>query len=193
MKIRKSISKFLVAIAIAGAPVPTLACIYAEEQRSASEVRADSKPVAVDRRCRMINGGAYDDQRLGEAVQLDDGRFFQVINENSAKVLLGDCNTREVTILLGPETIIGETSCGPQAVYAPLVGDQAPFSLNAGKDLHELVDVAAAAGARELNPNTQFFEFSINLTETHKVGRGDRFDLLCGCKVFYPNSPGAKS
>ncbi len=192
MRTREYISLALAACFGALEASSVLACSIEIEDRPASEVRAQSRPVAVDPQCRMINGGVYDYQTLGPVELLGDGRFYQKVNDRPHEVMLGDCNTREVTILRGPGTQVGESSCGPSFEYASLVDENAPFSLSRGSDLHELVAIAMETGAREFNPKERFFEFTTNLTNTHKVGPRDRFDLLCGCKRYYPDSPGAK-
>jgi hypothetical protein len=154
---------------------------------------AQSKPVAVYRQCRTINAGIYDEISLGPATDLGNGRVQQVLEDTEqSEVLLADCNTREVTILRGAEAEFIETSCGRLYSYGPVIGDNAPMSLSVGADLHELVDLAAKKGITEIDPNEYFFSFSSSKGPGQAVGRKDRFDLLCGCKRIYPDSPGAQ-
>jgi hypothetical protein len=169
------------------------ACSIEPDARSPQELRAESKAVAVDRQCRAINAGVHDNLSLGPVTNLGDGRVQQVLGGNDqSNVLVADCNTREVTILQGKETIIGEDSCGPISSYADLAGENAMMSLSLGANLHELVDLATAQGVTEINPQEYFFMFATGWeSRTHKVGRKDRFDLLCGCKLYYPDSAGA--
>jgi hypothetical protein len=171
------------------------ACSPAFDERSLSEIRSLSKPVAVDPQCRTINAGVYDALSLGPAINLGNGRIQQVLGgSDQSRVLLADCNTRELTILQGTETVIGEDSCGPTSIYADLAGEDAMMSLDGGANLHELVDMAAARGVTEINPREYFFMFSKAWeSELHAVGRKDRFDLLCGCKLYYPESAGASN
>jgi hypothetical protein len=169
------------------------ACSLAWEEYTTSEALAQSKRVAVDGKCRTINAGVYDYLSLGQATDLGNGRVQQVLEDTDGSlVLLADCNTREVTILQGAATEVGETSCGPDYSYAPITGDNAPMSLSVGANLHELVDLAAAQGMTEIDPNDYFFSFRSNEGPGQAVGRKDRFDLLCGCKLRYPDSPGAQ-
>lgn len=168
------------------------ACTFTWEFSTTSELRAEGKRVAVDRQCRTINAGIYDELSLGPATDLGDGRVQQVLNEpDQTRVLLADCNTREITILQGAEAEFMETSCGRFYSYGPVTGDDAPMSLSVGANLHELVDLAAAKGITEIDPNDYFFRFSAREGRV-AVGRKDRFDLLCGCKSLYPDSPGAQ-
>ncbi|MCA3447251.1 MAG: hypothetical protein INF93_11125 [Rhodobacter sp.] len=168
------------------------ACTFVWEYSTTSELRAEGKRVAVDRQCRTINAGIYDELSLGPATDLGDGRVQQVLEDTEkSHVLLADCNTREVTILRGAEAEFIETSCGRFYSYGPVTGDDAPMSLSVGADLHELVDLAASKGITEVDPNDYFFRFSAREGRV-AVDRKDRFDLLCGCKRLYPDSPGAQ-
>jgi hypothetical protein len=168
------------------------ACTFVWEYSTTSQLRAEGKRVAVDRQCRTINAGIYDELALGPATDLGDGRVQQVLEDtDQSRVLLADCNTREVTILRGAKAEFIDTSCGRLYSYSPVTGDDAPISLSVGADLHKLVDLAAAKGITEVDPNDYFFRFSAREGRV-AVGRKDRFDLLCGCKRLYPDSPGAQ-
>lgn len=187
-----------VAAVIASVGSAGLACSFLPDPSTPDGLRAASKAVAADGMCRTINIGVNDRTSLGPATNLGNGRVMQVISEDTSHVLLGDCNTREATILRGTPTQVAETSCGPDHEFASLTGDDAMLSLAQGADLHALVDIATAAGAIEKNPLKTFFEFDIFFSEhgyndDYAVTQKDRFDLLCGCAIFYPNSPGASS
>ncbi len=172
-----------------------LACEPVYDERSLFEIRSLSKPVAVDPKCRAINAGVYDALSLGPATDLGRGRVQQVLGgQDQSRVLLADCNTRELTILQGAVTRTTETSCGPISEYADLAGENAMMPLDREANLHDLVDVAAKRGVTEINPLEYFFKFTKPWeTEQYAVSRKDRFDLLCGCKLYYPGSPGAKN
>ena len=168
------------------------ACTWTWEGVTKSQMVAQSKPVAVDRQCRTINAGIYDNLSLGPATDLGGGRVQQVLEDaDLSRVLLADCNTREVTILEGAATEAGDSSCGPFYTYAPITGGDAPMSLSVGANLHELVELAATKGMTEIDPHEHFFRVIADW-EDETVTRKDRFDLLCGCKRLYPNSPGAQ-
>jgi hypothetical protein len=172
----------------------SLACEPALDERTLSEIRSLSKPVAVDRLCRTINAGVYDNLSLGPVTDLGNGRIQQVLGEvGQSSVLVADCNTSEATILLGAVTATDDSNtCGPFYTYADLVGENAMMSLAVGANLHELVDLAVARGATEINPLEYFFMFSKAWeSELYPVPRKDRFDLLCGCQLYYPRSAGA--
>jgi hypothetical protein len=183
---------FAAALVLADA---ALACEPVYDERSLFEIRSVSKPVAVDPKCRAINAGVYDELSLGPATDLGRGRIQQVLGgQDQSRVLLVDCNTRELTILQGAVTRTTETSCGPVSEYADLAGAHATMPLDREENLHDLVEFAKKRGVTEINPLEYFFKFAKPWeTERHAVGRKDRFDLLCGCKLFYPDSPGAKN
>ncbi len=168
------------------------ACVLRGSGYTTSEILAESNPVVVDRQCRTINIGVYDGRSLGRATDLGNGRVQQVLeNTDRSHVLLADCNTREATILQGAVTEVEESSCGLAYSYAPITGDNAPMSLSVGSSLHELVYFAALHGMTEIDANDHFFRFRSG-GGWQPVGRKDRFDLFCGCKLFYPDSPGAQ-
>ena len=168
------------------------ACSYDFTKTPPAEIRKQSKRVAVDRQCRTINVGVWDNYSLGGATDLGNGRVQQVVNDDKSMVVLADCNTREATMLRGTATQIGETSCGPIYEYASVTGPKAIVALNQGETLNDLVEIVDVAGVTELNPVEQFFTFTdFPHSNRYDVSRKDKFNLLCGCDVYYPNSPGA--
>ncbi|MEJ8560966.1 hypothetical protein QTO30_06850 [Yoonia sp. GPGPB17] len=187
---------YLIALAVGFCFFATfgVACELAYDERSSYRIRAESKPVEVDDQCRTSNINVDDVESLGAAQDLGAGRVLQSVSKTDSTALLADCNTRELVVLVGPSTIVGETSCGPRAVFSPILGPAAVFDLSRGEDLHQLVSLAEVAGLGAFDPNKRFFEFYNGLfnSNLNEVGGRDRFDLLCGCKVYYPTSPGAK-
>lgn len=171
------------------------ACEPVLDPRSPSEIRLSSKRVAVDSQCRTINAGVKDWKSLGPARDLGNGVIQQVLgNEDQSRVLLADCNIREATILRGKVTSTTETSCGLEFTFAALDGQNAMMRFDSGASYQELIDLALAKGAAEISPSEYFFKFSKDWeTKLYPVSRKDRFDLLCGCKLFYPDSAGAKN
>lgn len=170
------------------------ACSIFFDERPVAELRRISAPATMDRQCRMINGGVHDTLTLGRAQHAGDGRFIQVVGDYSQSLIyVADCKTREATLLRGKATQTAETSCGPSFSYADLAGPDAMMSLSEGEDLHALVEIAKAQGVTEQNPLDYFFTFTRNAWEDPvPVGPQDRFDLMCGCKHLFPDTPGAE-
>lgn len=171
------------------------ACDPMMEQRTPSQIRFQSKRVAVDSQCRAINVGAYDDISLGPAKDLGNGLIQQDLGgPDQSRVFIADCNIREVTILQGKVARTEETSCGPMDFYADLAGANAMMTFDGRANYQDLVAFALSKGVTEISPSEYFFKFSMSYEAAlHPVGRKDQFDLLCGCKLYYPDSPGAKN
>lgn len=168
-----------------------MACTPISESATPSQIRAQSERVVQDAQCRMLNGGVHDNLTLSAAEPVGEGRVTHAIGTDGTLVMVADCATREATILRGPLTESGETTCSPYFSYGAITGPGGLVTLAEGADLSALVDIAEARGASELNPVSFFFEFTRDWqTERHPVGRRDRFNLLCGCTVFYPDSAG---
>ena len=148
-----------------------------------------SRAVAVGPSCSFENAGLTDHISAGPAEDLGSGRVYQRVNGQDHFVMFADCNTREVTLLWGPPTpSAAEEVCGFFDDYEPLVGDEALLPATTGESLLEFVAAARELGATERDPIKY-----INETSSGKpVWRRDRVDLLCGCKIFYPESPGAQ-
>ena len=169
------------------------ACTELLDTRTPNQIRDESNPVSIDRQCRMINGGVGDWTRLDAAMNIGNGRVQQRINGSNSVLLLADCNTREATVLTGPQTeTVINAPCAPYYEVSALIGEGAKISMTSGENLRQLATSVVEAGGSATNPNEYFFTFKINgVGESYEVGREDRFDLLCGCNVFYPNSAGA--
>jgi hypothetical protein len=163
------------------------ACSIVADPRTNAQIKLDSAPLSVTASCGFQNGGVYDNLSAGNAEDLENGRVLQRVNETDHSVLLADCGTREVTMLHGPFAYDEDSLCGPMSFFDPLVGDNAIMSMSAGATLRELVDLAVQHGATEQNP--------IEVFNTDPWGDPvdpkDRVDLLCGCQLYYPDSPGA--
>jgi len=199
MQLSTFLPSFVAATVIANA---ASACDPVIDSRSPSEIRSHSKRVAVDQQCRTINAGVFDGLSLGPAIDLGNGVIQQDFGavqrwddlEENARILLADCNIREATILQGKVTSTQESSCGPIDTYADLAGPKALMKFDTGASYHELIDIALSKGVTEISPSEYFFTFAKPWeTERYPVSRKDRFDLLCGCKLFYPDSAGAKN
>ncbi len=192
----------LLALASAGTLVATssVACSIipmttAEKWQFNQDSRAASKPVQVGHLCEFTNAGLHDGISAGPAKRLGNNRFFQVMGTFDGKVsdiLVGDCNTREVIRLVSrvdPSTETAGTSCGPEfSGVLPILKPEGDFTLKEGKSVADLVILARASSNVRVDEALE----TILLDGLEKrLPRKDRFDLLCGCKLYYPDTPGA--
>ena len=187
----------ITALATLGAAPPAQACTgFSVDNRTPTAVKAASKPVIVDKHCRTMDAGVYDDYTLGVAKDLGNERVFQSVGGEDSLVLVADCTTREATMLLGPVIHVNYGICSNSTFRGSLAGGGAVVSLSQGDRLNDLVEATKAAGGSEIDPIKEFFVFTPINSEKfqgqYKVGRKDRFDLLCGCKIHYPDSAGAR-
>ncbi|MEL6586631.1 MAG: hypothetical protein AAFY65_10445 [Pseudomonadota bacterium] len=169
---------------------PALACSpLPADTRSQAEILRSSTPVRVTAQCAFTHGGVRDDKYGGIAEDLGGGRVSQILFDGNSTVLVADCTRREAAVLTAPPDPTEDpiSTCGPSR-YLPLTGPNAILDLSAGGDLRALMARATAVGVREGNPIT-----ILNTTPWGtQVPRKDRIDLLCGCKLHYPSSPGAR-
>lgn len=158
-------------------------------------VQSESRPVVVDADCSMTNVGLLDDIALGPAFDAGQGRVYQIHKSDPgaegfpSSMFVTDCNALLVTYLEGPiDEDFPETTCGPRyRLHTALTGPNGIVTLGEGKDLYGLEAAVLAAGGRTRNPNEVF-----NTTPWgDPVWRRDRVNFTCGCRLFYPDSPGA--
>ncbi|SFJ27980.1 hypothetical protein [Jannaschia pohangensis] len=180
----------LSAAVVVAVAAPTLACSpLLPDTRTSVEIIRGSRPVEVTAQCAFTNGGGSDNLSGGDAVDLGNGRVAQSLLYNNVAVLVSDCQSREATMFYAPvdESKGPFTTCGPTDFLTTL-GPDAIVDLSAGATLTELVEIVTPAGLRETDPIR-----ALNTAPWGKpVPRKDRIDLLCGCKLFYPDSPGAR-
>ena len=180
-------------IALTMVPEIALACSYIEDERSIFQIKMESRPVQQLDNCAFDNAGVYDQWSGREAENIGHGRIAQRL-WGSRSALIVDCNTREATILEGPSVQMlgpnGEAlsdSCGPTYFTYDIIGPEAVVSLAAGANLTEMIATAVAAGSRESDPVERYLMDPWG----EPVWRKDYLDLTCGCRIFYPDSPGA--
>ena len=168
----------------------TFACSIVLNDPTAEQInqyRSDSEPVEVHPDCSFENGQIGDSLSAGGAEDLGNGRVLQRVNRQESRVLVVDCNSREATLLEGPGIVVGSDSCGPTVIPDDLVGERAIMSLTVGDTLQELVQLAEQRGVIELDPIEYF-----NIDQYGEpVWPKEHINLLCGCLLYYPDSPGA--
>lgn len=126
--------------------------------------------------CSFENGGSQE-WITGDAVQdLGDGKTVQIVRAFfTSGLVLADCSTSESIVVLGP--IVSETSCGPEHRADGLLSPEGNLQIDASKPLSE-----AVVAARQLDLDVWLSAERWNMREKRK----DRFDVMCGCKNFYP-------
>ena len=169
----------------------------AQKRKENRQARASSEPVVVGQSCELSNVGIRDQVETGPAFALDGSRFYQVIDHGEGQVtdvIVGDCASREVIRIFSFEEWSIEkldSACnlvGREPVS--LLEPNGPFTLTEGSTLTELKSHLSAYSDQvtideDLEP--------LLLDDLgKKVPKKDRFDPLCGCKLHYPDSPGAK-
>jgi hypothetical protein len=182
--IARSISAPIVAIICSSCPGH--ACIPLGLGQSNFRIQLLSAPVNVAPDCSFVNGGVFDNIRFTPANDLGQGRVYQTYVGWEDEALVVDCNSREAIILVGPIEPDVITNCGDW-VSSPLIGPDGVVTLQEGSNLHELAAHVRSLGGGFRDPNRE-------LNETpwgEPVWRRDRVNLLCGCNIFYPDSPGA--
>jgi hypothetical protein len=125
-----------------------------------------------------LGGGAARDRGEGRVGQrIVDGRGCYSVE----KLLVVDCTSGESVLIDGlqpPELADANfVAAKIELIQAP----NGPISVNANTRISDLVDAAAQNGLTLTTEVEAIFA---------KRGK-DRFDHTCGCKLFYPGSPGA--
>jgi hypothetical protein len=175
-------------LGVAFSSAPAAACTLAHEGGFARFVQSfEDKPVRQAADCSYVNGGNYDGDAGGPTLDLGNGRVAQEqfwVNESQsglASVFLVDCATAETAEVHG--RLEGETSCGPSYSMKDVVAPDGPIDLRSGASLQQLVRAAEQLG---IEANTDAIGVSQRLRPRNNV------DWFCGCKIFYPDSPGAR-
>ena len=130
-------------------------------------------------------------------MDLGKGRIAQELlprlSDTEDDFLVADCTTREIvrirsSFVYDDDTILD--SCGfGDGEYQALVTPTGPLSLSTGSTLTELISAARATGKAVVDVQVAFlFEDGYG----KKYRKKDRIDVLCGCRMFYPDSAGAK-
>jgi hypothetical protein len=141
--------------------------------------------------CEFLYGGILDGISAGPAIDLGGGRIAQPDAGGSWSdkgVLVVDCNTRQATLLFGPEDRSqSEDSC-IGFPHKPLMGAGRVADLRLPGSLHDLEDSVLAVGGRSGDPNSWNYDEAAQ----KPVPVRDNIDLLCGCKLHYPESAGGR-
>ena len=136
--------------------------------------------------CSYVNGGYYDGESGEAAIDLGNGRVMQRVVPPgpmiSERVILLDCASGDSLVVHGKADPDRETSCGSSFEVRRYEKPDGPLDYGAGADLSELERVArryevVVYGNAEAQNDDELLR--------------DRVDYFCGCRLFYPGSPGA--
>ena len=164
--------------------MPTLAERIGEALRDRRAIQA--------RDCSFEYGGNRDEVAGGPTVDLGDGRIAQnqywnwigrstTVQRGLGSVFLVDCGTGETAEVFG--WLVSETSCGPDYSMEGVVAPDGPLDLHHGANLSEFVEQAEKL---DIAVRLDAITISDDLRPRNNV------DFFCGCRLFYPDSPGAR-
>lgn len=172
---------------------PASACMYVAPSRDVqNETRRMSKPVETGADCSFVNGGVDDTIGAGPATQLGDSRFYQIMSTEEGvpnSVIVADCGAREVIWLKRVHVKSAIDSCTVDTVDLPILKPAGPLDLTEGDTLSDLIRFARQTD-REINVD-ESLSWAFNDPWGRSLPQKDKVDLLCGCKLFYPDSAGA--
>jgi hypothetical protein len=170
-------------------------------------VPADEPANRIDRRikvssdCSFVNGGTFDNHEIVRGLPAEDignGRISQIFETvrtcgRQETLLFAECNTREAVLINGAAKG-GEQTADGLVLPMPVAG------------AHEATVYAILAPNGEVRIGPQATVTSVtsdaeregvvihrdlNLYLSNMRPR-NRFDPLCGCKIYYPDSAGAR-
>lgn len=138
-----------------------------------------------DKLSRSFRGNPARDIGGGRIAQVLTGGSYDASGE---MLLFADCSAGDAAVFWQLETLNGGpviSSCTGSATLAvtELQPPNGPIALRPNTTVESLV---AASNNTFVLVETDFDAFF------RKIRGNDRFDPLCGCKLYYPDSPGAK-
>ncbi|WP_371169107.1 hypothetical protein [Aliiroseovarius sp. 2305UL8-7] len=145
-----------------------------------------------------FTGGGRDDLTIGRAAKdLGNGIVFQVVETDGfEQAVATDCRTKQQLSFFGAD-LEDETvhfSCSevvPSKLNAPFSSGK--FKLAAGKSLADLKSYAVKQGYMWTDFDWNFGLSAVPGYPPRKttLAKKDRPDFYCGCKLHYPDTPGA--
>ncbi len=168
----------------------TTACAVAAFCGFASTAFACSIPVPKENlptsklgNCSFENAGPMDSKWGREARQHRSGLVSQIVSDGGYfRLMVSDCSNGEIKVIwakVDPKI----NGCGGTFDMANHLSPTGPIDIDGAMSVADLLQQVEASG------------FSI---DDHFIGvleiyaSEDRIDVTCGCKLYYPDSPGAK-
>jgi hypothetical protein len=186
VKARHFIPSLLIAAITAATALPSLACEVTGNDIWTLKRKLTRKPFAVDTDCSFKNaGGVHSETFGGPAVDIGEGRTAQAISAKNVctglaeRLLFVDCSNT-ASLLLQPKE---DYSLSRFQTVAEMLYPQGPIRITSDTTVAGLAEEAKALGIYVIEDLDKW-------TSASKPNR--RYDRYCGCKHFYPDSPGAK-
>jgi hypothetical protein len=175
-------------------PIGADACepvlVPASELDGAISLAPDGSFEVSDRRNAHDQGSGYFSFRSirgGKAIDIGDGRVGQKLImdygcQTSEHLLFAECNTGNALLVAGeevPDYILG----GGYSSIARIQPPYGPIALTARSTVDEVAEIAEANG----------YSYTRDvMADPMTMARFQRYDPFIGCKLFYPDSPGAR-
>lgn len=190
---------YLLGLSLLGHAAQACTVFPMSEDEKAAAARAEretSLSAVTGKDCSFKNGGILEVQG-GPAIKLGNERFYQVLWELDGAprdILVTDCGGREVIRLIGGfiqnENYSMDSCGGQQGDRYAIIAPQGPLTLSEGASFAEFKTIARAAEGVGVDEGLTKFFYG---REGAKITPRDEVDFLCGCRLFYPESKGARS
>lgn len=164
--------------------------VYAQAASACSPVfkkwweNRSAKPAAD---CSFDGGGRHDWTHGGPAVNLGNGRVYQLIMDIHVpqSAVVTDCLSGSQIAVHNPNG--EETSCGLWSSIQEHIAPDGSLDLTRGKNLSELETYVSSRGFEVQS------EIQVQLNNAYLDARPrDVPDFMCGCRLYYSDSTGAK-
>lgn len=151
-------------------------------------------PVARGQYCSFAFAGEYDNYFGTPVNKIKSGLLVQTVHSLDAcnpetNLVITDCQNVQAAILLGKGPYPEEGQAHIAGYTPSLIGHhlapEGPLVLSKIDNVSDLRAQASEIGLRSYD-ESEFEEFY-----EYRLGN-DSIDAFCGCKLYYPDSPGAK-
>ncbi|WP_209597670.1 hypothetical protein [Ruegeria sp. HKCCSP351] len=143
-----------------------------------------NEKVKTAKDCSFTGGGRFDYLSGDQAHDLGDSRVYQVLYEFTGEnAVVTDCNTAEQVQVYAFDESAQTAACESPAKVVNYLKPSGPIDLSVGKGIEDLSSKIKRMGYRA-SRGVKFDEIGARPR--------DYPDFFCGCKLYYPDSPGAK-
>ncbi len=151
-------------------------------------------PISRGQYCSFAFAGEYDDYFGTPVTKIKSGLLVQTVHKVDAcspetNLMITDCQNAKAVLLLGNGPYPEEGQAHIAGFTPNLIGHhlapEGPLELAEIDNIEDLRANASEIGLRSYD-KSEFDEFY-----EYRMGN-DTLDAFCGCKIYYPDSPGAK-